>query len=62
VYALFAQLGNPNNIEGFAKSAASGRSGTTINNGIPGSYSFRSLAVAANSDLYAGFANPLHVL
>jgi photosystem II stability/assembly factor-like uncharacterized protein len=43
---------------GFAKSTDSGRGWIAINDGIPGNYSFRSFAVAANSDLYAGFQNP----
>jgi photosystem II stability/assembly factor-like uncharacterized protein len=57
VYAWYVQASIPNPTYGFARSSDSGSGWATINDGIPGDYSFRSLAVAANSNLYAGFQN-----
>jgi photosystem II stability/assembly factor-like uncharacterized protein len=63
VYAWYSQQPpgvNPNTTHGFAKSTDSGKSWTTVNNGVPGNYPFRALVVTANSDLYAGFENPVN--
>jgi photosystem II stability/assembly factor-like uncharacterized protein len=56
VYAWYAQPGNPNSY-GFAKSTDTGKSWTTVNNGLSVNYSFRALTVTANSDVYASFQN-----
>ncbi len=57
IYARYVQFSSSGTTLGVAKTTNGGGHWTTINNGLPVSYSFWSLAVAADSALYTSFHN-----